>query len=211
MKRYVHYGCGICAPDGWINFDSSPTLRIQKIPILGLLLKKKMTVVFPPNIYYGDIVKGLPIEGNSCDGIFCSHVLEHLSYEDFRKALQNTFHLLKPNGIFRLVMPNLKMLVDEYLANKIRGDPEASVKFMRDSGMALDKRPRSIIAVSRTIWGNSKHLYLWDQESTIFELKRVGFVNIRICEFNDCHDPMFRFVEDEERFKNALALEMTKS
>ena len=36
-KKYVQYGCGLSAPNEWINFDVSPTLRIQKIPIIGSL------------------------------------------------------------------------------------------------------------------------------------------------------------------------------
>ena len=43
-KIYVQYGCGLSAPKEWINFDVSPTLRIQKTPILGSILKSKLNV-----------------------------------------------------------------------------------------------------------------------------------------------------------------------
>ncbi len=76
---YVQYGCGKTAPEGWINFDSSPTLRIQKIPVIGKLLKNELNTVFPNNVRYGDIIKGLPINKNSCDLVYSSHTLEHLS------------------------------------------------------------------------------------------------------------------------------------
>src|SRR5882724_7131927 len=33
--EYVHYGCLFCAPESWLNFDASPTLRFERIPILG--------------------------------------------------------------------------------------------------------------------------------------------------------------------------------
>jgi hypothetical protein len=32
-KIYIQYGCGLSAPKEWTNFDVSPTLRIQKLPI----------------------------------------------------------------------------------------------------------------------------------------------------------------------------------
>jgi len=32
MKTYVQYGCGLDAPEQWEKFDTSPTLKIQKIP-----------------------------------------------------------------------------------------------------------------------------------------------------------------------------------
>lgn len=80
-KRYIQYGCGLAAPEGWINFDASPTLRVQKIPLVGKTIVKFLhPVIFPDNVKYGDIIAGLPgIEPESCDGIYCSHVLEHLA------------------------------------------------------------------------------------------------------------------------------------
>src|SRR5712691_5357503 len=104
---YVHYGSGWCAPPNWRNFDASPTLRFERIPVIGRLYTKNATR-FPENIEYGDIVKGLPIEDESCKAIYCSHVLEHLSLEDFRVALRNTHKLLRKDGVFRFVMPDLE-------------------------------------------------------------------------------------------------------
>lgn len=46
-------------------------------------------------------MKGLPnIKKESCDAIYCSHVLEHLCLVDFRIALLNTFNILKIGGVF---------------------------------------------------------------------------------------------------------------
>src|SRR4051812_24771119 len=117
MGIYVQYGCGHSAPVEWINFDISPTLRIQKTPIIGSLFKKQLNTTFPDNVRYGDIVKGLPIEENKCDGLYCSHVLEHLSLFDFRKALSNSYKILKPGGIFRCVIPDLEFSARKYIQN----------------------------------------------------------------------------------------------
>ena len=35
---HVQYGCGFLAPGEWLNFDASPTLRLEKIPMLGPLM-----------------------------------------------------------------------------------------------------------------------------------------------------------------------------
>lgn len=210
MKKYVQYGCGLSAPEEWTNFDASPTLRIQKTPLLGFLLSKNLNAHFPKNVKYGDIVKGLPIPDNSCDGIYCSHVLEHLSYEDFTIALKNTYKILRPGGIFRLVMPDFGYMVDSYLANRGKGDREASITFMKKSGLALKTRPRGVKALLQSAFGNSGHRWLWDTNATIVELEKVGFRDIRKFEFNNSEDQMFTLVEDEGRFQGALALEMTK-
>ena len=38
MGRFVQYGCGLTAPTTWENYDVSPTLRVQKVPLLGALI-----------------------------------------------------------------------------------------------------------------------------------------------------------------------------
>ncbi|HNZ27375.1 MAG TPA: methyltransferase domain-containing protein [Spirochaetota bacterium] len=210
MKKYVNYGCGLTAPKEWINFDSSPTLRIQRIPVLGFLLKKRLNAIFPKNVKYGDIVKGLPLDNDSCDGIFCSHVLEHLSYEDFLTALKNTYKILKPGGIFRLVMPDLSVLINSYIDNKKNRASDSSVKFIKSLGMGLEKRDRGIKSIFVSALGNAKHLWLWDKESAICQLEKTGFTNIRVCEYNDSEDDMFKLVEEKKRFENSIALEMKK-
>ena len=58
-----------------------PTLLFERIPLLGKLFTKNMAR-FPANVRYGDIVKGLPIREGTVDGVYASHVLEHLPLAD---------------------------------------------------------------------------------------------------------------------------------
>jgi SAM-dependent methyltransferase len=207
-KIYVQYGCGGFAPKEWINFDASPTLRIQKIPFIGGILKNRLNVVFSPNVLYGDIIKGLPFKEEQCDGIFCSHVLEHLSLSDFRISLRNTFTILKKGGIFRCLVPDLEYYAREYINSLDQGDISASIKFIgSDTILGLEKRPRGLKGAITSFLGNSHHLWMWDEKSFCQELKIAGFSQIRVCKFNDCEDEMFRSVEEELRFINSVAIE----
>jgi SAM-dependent methyltransferase len=206
-KTYVQYGCGLCAPEEWINFDISPTLRIQKIPVLGDLIKGKTTVVFPANVKYGDIVKGLPVPDDSCDAVFCSHTLEHLSLEDFKTALTNTYRILKPGGIFRCIVPDLEVAAREYIQGLDAGRKDASIQFLSSVLLGQHSRPRGLKQLVKSALGNSHHLWMWDVHSLSLELEKAGFRNIRPCTFDDSNDPMFRLVESEGRYWHAAAIE----
>lgn len=211
-KQYVQYGCGLSAPDGWINFDVSPTLRIGKIPILGQLVKSQLNAQFPSSVRYGDITKGLPgIAPNSCDGLYCSHVLEHLSLQDFRIALQQSYEILKPGGLFRIVVPDLESMAHNYQYRLSQQDPEGSIKFMQHTILGVEQRPKGLKAVAEAIFGNAKHLWMWDQYSLMQELINTGFTQVRRCYYHDSEDEMFELVEAEDRFKGALAVEASKS
>ena len=211
MKQYVHYGCGLTAPVEWLNFDISPTLRIQKTPLLGSLLKKKLNTTFSPNVKYGDIVKGLPIKADSCDGLYCSHVLEHLSLQDFKTALKNSYSILKKGGIFRCVVPDLEFAARNYIQDLEKGNKLASVYFIGECTLlGMEKRPKGFKEMVISLFGNSHHMWMWDRKSLSEELKMAGFQEIRICSFNDSQDEMFKLVENKGRFENAVSIECKK-
>lgn len=208
-KKYVQYGCGLSAPSEWINYDVSPTLRLQRLPLVGFIFKKIKKPVFPENIKYGDIIKGLPEKENSCDGIYCSHTLEHLSLEDFRKALGNTHKILKPGGTFKCIVPDLEIMAREYLENLKNGETDASIKFVDSTLFGVHKRNKGLKAIINSI-GNSNHLWMWDHSSLTKELEDAGFKNIKKSGFNESQDEMFKKVEDEDRFVKAVAIECVK-
>ncbi len=214
MKQYVQYGCGPgpWPPKEWINFDVSPTLLIQKMPILGVLIKNKLHVQFADHVQYGNIINGLPIPNNSCDGLYCSHTLEHLTLEDFRIALANSYKILKPGGIFRCLVPDLEYAAKKYLQNLSEGNTNASIEFVGvDTLLGIEQRPKGLKGKLMRLFGNSHHLWMWDKVSMMTELKNAGFTNVRTCTFNDCEDKMFQLVENEGRFLNAVTIECSKS
>ncbi len=204
----LHYGCGTTVGAGWLNCDASPTLRLQRLPIAGAFFRKMLQPCFPEEVQYGDIVQGLKISPNSCDAIFCSHVLEHLALEDFRAALRNTYVYLKPTGVFRAVLPNLEENIREYIANP---EPTAALDFMTYTNLGQQSRPQSLRARLREVLGNSRHLWMWDYKSMRVELENVGFRDMKPIQFGDSPNRAFAEVENEERFMwNPVAFECTK-
>ena len=88
LGAYVQFGCGICAPTTWLNFDAGPAFWIErKLPFLKPALIKRGFPDYPANIRYGNGITGLPVRRESARAVYCSHVLEHL-------ALKNGFDRL---------------------------------------------------------------------------------------------------------------------
>jgi hypothetical protein len=202
---YVQYGCGLSAPEGWLNFDASPTLRLQRLPLIGRL-GAAGGVRFPANVRYGDIVNGLPIAARSCRAVYCSHVLEHLSLNDLRVALSNTKALLAAGGLFRLVVPDLRVAALRYVADTTE---TAAVRFMTETSLGIAERPRGACGLLRSWLGNSQHLWMWDYPSLRRELETAGFKDIRSARMGDSEEPMFARVEEESRWVDALGLQCT--
>ncbi len=94
MKK-VNLGCGNRYAKGWINLD----VRTDSCDVV-------------PH----DLLHPLPFNDNEIDVIYCSHVLEHLSRAAGKELMQSCFNKLKPNGILRVVVPDLENVCREYLS-----------------------------------------------------------------------------------------------
>ena len=205
MSLNVNYGCGLSSPNDWHNFDASPTLRLSKIPIIGMIAKKK--TAFPKTVKFGDITKKLPIEDGSADRVYCSHVLEHLSFDDFHHALAETYRILKNGGVFRGVMPDLEYEAQRYLQHI---EADAAHIFMKESHLGVSSRPNGIKGRIVSSLGNSAHLWLWDYKALEKALFEAGFKDIRRAKFGDSRDPYFSSAEDKVRWDNNLGWHCSK-
>ncbi len=206
----MQFGCGWSAPSEWINFDASPTLRFERLPLVGLAYTKN-AARFPKNVRYGDIVRGLPVPPNSCRGVYASHVLEHLTREDFEKALAEVYRILAVGGLFRVVVPDLEKAARSYVAELESGATDANDVFMRRTSLGREAGDRSIFHKLQSLLGNRHHMWMWDTVGLAHRLSSHGFKVVRRCEFNDCVDRMFCLVEEEHRFRDAVAFEAEKS
>lgn len=202
-KVFVQYGCGLAAPAGWRNFDSSPRLRLEKLPVAGQAARALGKTLFPTNIQYGDIVRGLPVENDSVDGVYASHVLEHLSRDDVKIALANTYRMLKSGGIFRLIVPDLGWRAERYVRERQNGNADAADAFIQSCHFRDSKRATGAVGALRGMFGNSGHLWMYDRALMGKLLTEAGFVDVRPSKFQDSGEPMFDLVENQGRFMDS--------
>lgn len=94
--NYLNLGCGNRFLEEWINVD-----------------------FFSNSLYVAphNLLEGIPFEDGSADVVYHSHVLEHFNKEDGKIFLKECFRVLKPNGIVRIVVPDLEQIVRQYLLN----------------------------------------------------------------------------------------------
>jgi hypothetical protein len=203
QTHHLQYGCGLSAPADWVNYDASPSLRLQRLPVIGRM-KGLGAVRFPAHVRYGDIVRGIPVRDGSCRAVYCSHVLEHLSLGDFKTALRNTHRLLTRGAIFRLVVPDLRVAAARYLADSSDG---AAQQFMTETFLGVAERSRGLGGFLRGWLGNSQHLWMWDYPSLRHELEQAGFTGTRRAQMGDSEDPMFASVEDPMRWTDAVGIQ----
>lgn len=179
----VNLGCGPHVAAGWHNFDNSPNLRISKIPYarwmlwkLGILSHQHYKVKWPEGINYRELTKPLPFDDASVDYVYTSHFLEHILLSDAQNVLKEIYRVLKIGGVARIIVPDLKHYIKEYLKNSTENPHKAGDIFMK----AMNVHPGQ----------RDPHLWMYDAASMSGHLKNAGFLKINICEFKKglCRD-----------------------
>jgi hypothetical protein len=78
---------------------------------------------------------------------------------------------------------------------------------MREAYLGQETRARGLRGLIRGAFGNSKHMWMWDESSMEEELRTAGFVNIRRAFFGDAANEAFRQVDEHSRWHNCLGME----
>jgi SAM-dependent methyltransferase len=184
MILQVNVGCGQNPTKGWMNFDNSLSLRVAKIPFFADFLLKLKFIKMPQyqfiefakenNIKHGDAIKGLPLQDTSVDALYSSHMLEHLDRSEADKFLREAFRLLRPGGIIRLAVPDIKKLVELY--NK-SGDADTFI----DSTLLCGPRPSSLLQrLNNLLVGSRNHQWMYDGRSLLLLLRKHNFIQTEI-------------------------------
>jgi len=151
--KILNLGCGTktsLSPEV-INVDWSIHLRLKKSPVpqaaVALLLRGERLerfVSLPDNIVVQDLSKGIPFDSNSVDAVYHSHLLEHLDQSIAKAFLSEVRRVLKPDGIHRIVVPDLEELCANYLSH-IRAceeDPKEAVNHDGYIGAMIEQSVR---------------------------------------------------------------------
>ncbi len=203
--EYIQFGCGLCAPPTWRNFDAGPAFWLEKnLPVLRSTLVRRGFPNYPKNIEYGDVIVGLPVAARSAQAVYCSHVLEHMALDEMRRTLANVFGYLRPGGIFRLVVPDLQSLATRYTA---RQSADAAIRFMQEACLGETQSANGVGGILKALFGRSQHLTMWDYKGMAAELEQAGFTRIRRASYHDADDSRFLDVEALDRWEDCLGVE----
>ena len=154
----LNVGCGPNAKPGWVNIDLNQEAE------------------FPY-----DIRRGLPIADESCSIVYSEHFFEHLSYEHASLFVRESYRVLQPGGLFRVVFPDFQAIFRAYLNH----DADYFKPLKGWSLVAgLDSRDATLIDyVNYAVYQFGEHLCLWDEDKLRQCLRQAGFVNITRSQF----------------------------
>ncbi|MDR3058025.1 MAG: methyltransferase domain-containing protein [Prevotella sp.] len=92
--KLLNLGCGSRYHHEWTNIDFHSTGK----SVIG-----------------HNLLKGIPFDDKTFDLVYHSNVIEHFSKADAPEFINECYRVLKPNGILRVVFPDLEKIVRQYI------------------------------------------------------------------------------------------------
>jgi predicted SAM-dependent methyltransferase len=180
----MNLGCGLAVAEGWINVDGSLNALVASWPPIFHRLLYRFSGA---NQYYScsdycallqhhvfvhrDLSGDLPFPDRSVDYLYCSHFLEHLSRPDALHLLKEGRRILKPEGIFRICVPDLAYAVSLYGKGESRKMLQ-NYFFVEDLDSSM-----------------ARHRYMYDYELLKAALQDAGFRKVTRYQYREGKTP----------------------
>ena len=186
----LNLGCGPYAPAGWLNLDGSWNAWLSNhsylrkaLKAIGALGKNGLGIKWNVRPIVHDLTKPLPFRKNSIAFIYAAHVIEHLYLADAQRLLHECLRVLRPGGVIRLVVPDLRSMVSTYLKNKNGGSPSrqervsAADQLNERLGFRSPAPPTgNPLFKFYSLWKDfHHHKWMYDSDSLIGYMENAGF------------------------------------
>ncbi len=178
----IDLGAGDNYTDGWTHVD------FYRIRIKFWKTNKKMR---KPEVET-DFRYPFNCADNVADGIYTCHTLEHLYPNQAYLFLSEIFRILKPGCWLRIIVPDMRKIVEYYNGNNDLFDFKYRIEAISHSTQ------------------NYGHHSAWDEELLTSVLKLHGFINIKCVEYGKEGTDSRLIKETETRKFESLAMEAQK-
>jgi predicted SAM-dependent methyltransferase len=203
----VNLGCGDRVVDGWINVDYALGARLSRVPLIGTINRKLhvFNVEWDSRIVIHDLLTRFPWPDSSVAVAYSSHTLEHFDKAAGRTFLAECHRVLQPGGILRIVVPDLHVIVADYVDGRLRAD---------DVVGALEVLPvhaKSAVKNKLARFTQSPHTHkcMYDTQRLVEILNEIGFTATSRGPFDSDIDDI-RVIEREDRTRRAVIVEGRK-
>jgi predicted SAM-dependent methyltransferase len=218
-KTKLNLGCGSVRPQGWVNTDSSLNAHLQRIPVVGKVLRRAFNTVEydSSNVVYMNLNNRWPYKSDSVHVVYASHLFEHLSLAATDVFLKESYRCLVPGGVIRLVVPDLYKICKKYIDGYESGREKNTTEFIMwainmhregQYGSKLGWPKRMVLD-----WQGypHQHKFMYDEKSLSNKLTEYGFRDILSLEYGvSQYIPEIKDVEGTKEAYLSVYLEAKK-
>ncbi len=204
----INAGSGPCDPPPWINIDGSWQARLAHHRWLARAGSSIFGITighWPSGVRYHDVRRGLGVADRSVAVVYASHMLEHLYRDEALRFLTDAYRALVPDGVCRIVVPDVEQIVQWYLAHQ-REPAETHREPSSDLLMGLlmlrqrtGPTHQGPLGLVRRLADLHEHKWMYDREGLLALFREAGFTHPIVRDFLDSAIPRAALERVEHR------------
>ena len=205
----LNLGCGYQTSERCTNIDWSLPVRLKGSALgrmaVPLLIRGDRRVAYDAmdgEVLRHNLKKGIPFPDQSVEGVYHSHLLEHLDYDVAPIFLAEVKRVLKPGGVHRIVVPDLEFETRRYVTsleetaagNSTPSEHEETIRLLIDQMVrkeswgtsqqqGLRRRTENALLGDARKRGET-HQWMYDRVSLPAKLMEAGFVDAKVVSYN---------------------------
>jgi predicted SAM-dependent methyltransferase len=212
---WLNVGSGDAAPRGWVNIDGSWQAWFAARPLFARAARMftgRDVGHWPEGIVCRDVRRGLGVAPGTSAVVYSSHLIEHLERHEGLALLVDAYRVLKPNGVCRVVTPDLAVLAQTYQQSRGAGDPRAADRFVESTLLTVSQesgaKNGNPLGWYRARTAFHFHKWLYDADSLAALFLEAGFRAVAARKYLDSQIPVQRLreVEHESRAANGAGV-----
>jgi SAM-dependent methyltransferase len=167
----LNLGCGSRVLPGWVNADYALGARLAKWPLFGAVNRRLglFDLDWHPDIVIHDLTRPFPWAAGSAEVVYSSHTLEHFTRDDGRRFLTECYRVLRPGGVLRIVVPDLRHEVQRYLDGELRAEDFVENLYV------IFRRSANPLKTALGPWLQFPHKCMYDTPRLVAILRELGF------------------------------------
>ncbi|MCC7539669.1 MAG: methyltransferase domain-containing protein [Deltaproteobacteria bacterium] len=183
----LNLGCGLVAPEGWVNCDGSWNAQLSRIRPLHELVSRLPILSgsrWPTNVEYLNLNRRWRFADRSASVVYASHAFEHLSTRSAHLFLSESARVLRPGGTLRIVIPDLLAHARAYVQS-FDSDPKAREQFLWALNMQIPEGRNLVKIAYDFITGHpSLHKTMYDPPALSKMIVEAGFSDVLVQDRN---------------------------
>lgn len=122
-KNKLYLGSGLWKRNGWYNHYTSKSIWYNNITKINYS-KNYGEINHLDNSFKYDIdldcteKQKFPLNDSSLEVVYTSHMIEHLTNDHVEFLFKDVYRLLKKDGVFRIMCPDIDLIYDELIIKK---------------------------------------------------------------------------------------------
>jgi predicted SAM-dependent methyltransferase len=170
--RLLNIGAQTNRPRGWLNVDIFPTF----------------------GTVYLDASNMSALPTASFDAVLCEHMIEHVPKRVGESICRESYRILKPGGVLRIITPDLERLCRLILAPG--ADEQRYLALTRGY---LRRAELSDCDAVNDMFRDYGHQYIYGRSELTLVLRQAGFHQLAATAASGCQHPVFKDAQGHAR------------